>query len=306
MMASITNCYETLERSKTMNLKALRCCVEISRQGSFTKAAQSLHIAQPALSMAVTRLEEELGVMLFNRAGRQVHPTSEGARFLARVECALHELDTARQELRDLVDLHSGEVRLGVPPMFGLNYLPTLLSAFRQRYPGITMTVVEGSADDISKQLERREIDLALLESRRVTPAWESVMLGEDEMVLCMHTDHPLATRPHLEPEDLADVEMVLFDRSFLQRHLLDQFVADGGVRYRMAMQSNFVSLVVEAVRQRVGVATLLRSVQQSTPGVVGVPFKPSQQMSFRLCWRQGEYLSLAARRFTDFVRETE
>ncbi|MBV6288919.1 LysR family transcriptional regulator [Pseudomonas aegrilactucae] len=286
-----------------MNLKALRCCVEIIRQGSFTKAAQSLHIAQPALSMAVTRLEEELGVMLFNRIGRRVTTTAEGERYLARVESALRELDTARQELRDMVDLQSGEVRLGIPPMFGLYYLPTLLSAFRQAYPGVIMSVAEGSADDISQRLERREIDLALLESRRVTSTWDSVLLGEDEMVLCMHPDHPLATRPHLEAADLHEVDMAVFDQTFLQRHLLDDFVAARGIAYRTALQSNFVSLVIQAARDKVGIATLLRSVQQCTPGLVAVPFQPAQPMSFRLCWRQAEYLPLATRRFIDFVQ---
>ncbi|MFP3863378.1 LysR family transcriptional regulator [Pseudomonas capeferrum] len=287
-----------------MNLKALRCCVEVNRQGSFTKAAKSLHIAQPALSMAITRLEEELGMMLFNRAGRHVVPTAEGERFLARIDSVLRELDTARQELRDMGDLQSGEVRLGIPPMFGLYYLPRLLSSFRKAYPGVVMTVLEGSADDISQRLERREIDVALLESRRVIPSWESVLLSKDEMVLCMHADHPLATLPHLEPGDLQDVEMAVFDSTFLQRHMLDAFVATQGVRYRTALQSNFVSLVIQAAQDNVGIATLLRSVQQCTPGLVGIPFEPAQHMDFRLCWRRGEYLALASQRFIAFVRE--
>lgn len=174
-----------------MNLKALRCCVEIVRQGSFTKAAQHLHIAQPALSMAVTRLEEELGVTLFNRTTRKVILTAEGEQFLPRIASALREMDVARQELRDMADLKRGEVRLGIPPMFGLHYVPGLMNAFRKSYPGIAMTVFEGSAEDIGHRLEQREIDLALLESRRVPPDKESILLGSDEMLACMHPDHP-------------------------------------------------------------------------------------------------------------------
>ena len=113
-----------------MNLKALRCCVEIVRQGSFTKAAQHLHIAQPAPSMAVTRLEEELGVSLFNRTTRKVVLTVEGEQFLPRIASALREMDVARQALRDMADLKRGEVRLGIPPMFGLHYVPGLMNAF--------------------------------------------------------------------------------------------------------------------------------------------------------------------------------
>lgn len=287
-----------------MNLKALQCCVEVARQGSFTKAAQALHIAQPALSMAVSRLEEELGVTLFNRAARQISVTAEGQRFLARVEESLAMLDMARQELRDMTQLHSGEIHVGVPPMFGLNHIPDLLSAFRKDYPGIGMTVVEGSADDISQRLQNREIDVALLETRRVDSAWDSVPLGTDEMVLCMDEQHPLAGEPFLEASRLQDVDMVVFDQTFLQRHLLDAYCHAGGVNYRIALQSNFVSLVIKATRDGIGISTLLRSVQEREPGIRGVPFNPAQIMSFSLCWRANEYLSLANKRFIEFAQK--
>jgi DNA-binding transcriptional LysR family regulator len=282
-----------------MNLKALRCCVEVARQGSFTNAAHSLHIAQPALSMAVGRMEEELGVTLFNRAGRKITVTAEGQRFLTRVEVAL--LDMARQELRDMTQLESGEIRLGVPPMFGLNYIPEVLSAFRTQYPGIVMTVLEGSADDISQRLEDRSIDVALLESRRVKSSWDSVLLGTDEMVLCMNEHNPLAQEPFLEARHLQDEPMVVFDQTFLQRHLLDAFCDAGGANYRIALQSNFVSLVIKATADGMGISTLLRSVQEREPGILGVPFKPAQTMSFSLCWRADEYLSFANKRFVEF-----
>ncbi|AHG39317.1 LysR family transcriptional regulator [Pseudomonas syringae CC1557] len=289
-----------------MNLKALRCCVEVARQGSFTNAAQSLHIAQPALSMAVSRMEEELGVTLFNRAGRKITVTAEGQSFLARVQVALLELDMARQELRDMTQLQSGEIRVGVPPMFGLNYIPEVLSAFRIQHPGIVMTVLEGSADDISQRLEDRKIDIALLESRRVQSSWDSVLLGTDEMVLCMNKDNPLALEPFLEARHLQDEPMVVFDETFLQRHLLDAFCDAGSANYRIALQSNFVSLVIKATVDGMGISTLLRSVQERVSSIVGVPFKPAQTMSFSLCWRANEYLSFANKRFVDFVQTTD
>lgn len=231
--------------------------------------------------------------------------TAEGEQFLPRIASALREMDVARQELRDMADLKRGEVRLGIPPMFGLHYVPGLMNAFRQSYPGIAMTVFEGSAADIGQRLEQREIDLALLESRRVPLDKESILLGSDEMLACMHPDHPYAGKAFLTAEDLRNTDMVVFDRTFVQRHLLDAFFAEHGITYQVALQSNFVSLVVQAALDNMGVATLLRSVQQRTPGIVGVPFRPAQQMSFRLCWRSGEYLSLASKRFIDFAAQT-
>jgi DNA-binding transcriptional LysR family regulator len=286
-----------------MNLKALEYCVEIARQGSFTKAAQALHVAQPALSMAVGRLEDELGVALFNRATRQISVTAEGQLFLARAEACLQGLAGARRELQDLTQLHSGEIRIGVPPMYGIRHIPELLMQFRARYPGIAMHVVEGSADDISERLGTRQIDVALLESRRVDAGWESVLLGSDEMVLCVSDRHPLASELSIPAERLKDEAMLVFDNTFLQRHLLDAFCSDARVSFNVALESNFVPLVIAATRSGMGASTLLRSVQEQEPGLVGVSFEPAQFMHFNLCWRASEYLSQANRRFIETAR---
>lgn len=286
-----------------MNLKALEYCVEIARQGSFTKAAQVLHVAQPALSMAVGRLEDELGVALFNRATRQISVTAEGQLFLARAEACLLGLQGARRELQDLNQLHSGEIRVGVPPMYGIRHIPELLMQFRARYPGIAMHVVEGSADDISERLATRDIDVALLESRRVDPGWESVLLGSDEMVLCMAAHHRLARAASISAPQLQDEAMLVFDNTFLQRHLLDTFCSNARVRFNIALESNFVPLVIAATRSGMGVSTLLRSVQEQEPGIAGVSFEPAQFMHFNLCWRASEYLSQANRRFIETAK---
>lgn len=286
-----------------MNLKALEYCVEIARQGSFTKAALALHVAQPALSMAVSRLENELGVALFNRATRQISVTAEGQLFLARAEASLQGLAGARRELQDLTQLHSGEIRIGVPPMYGIRHIPELLMQFRARYPGIAMHVVEGSADDISERLATRQIDVALLESRRVDPGWESVLLGSDEMVLCMNDRHPLAAQASIRAEQLKDEALLVFDNTFLQRHLLEAFCSQARVGFKIALESNFVPLVIAATRSGMGVSTLLRSVQEQEPGLVGVSFEPAQFMHFNLCWRASEYLSQANRRFIETAK---
>ena len=286
-----------------MNLKALEYCVEIARQGSFTKAAQALHVAQPALSMAVSRLEDELGVALFNRATRQISVTAEGQLFLARAEACLQGLAGARRELQDLTHLHSGEIRVGIPPMYGIRHIPELLMQFRAHYPGIAMHVVEGSADDISARLATRDIDVALLESRRVDPDWQSLLLGSDEMVLCMAEDHPLACLSSLSAQRLQHEPMLVFDNTFLQRHLLDAFCSNARVRFNIALESNFVPLVIAATRSGMGLSTLLRSVQEQEPGLAGVSFEPAQFMHFNLCWRGSEYLSQANRRFIETAK---
>ena len=96
---------------------------------------------------------------------------------------------------------------------------------------------------------------------------------------------------------------MLVFDNTFLQRHLLDAFCSNDRVRSNIALESNFVPLVIAATRNGMGVSTLLRSVQQQEPGLAGVSFEPAQFMHFNLCWRGSEYLSQANRRFIETAK---
>src|SRR6185369_11245553 len=164
-----------------MDVRALRYSLAIARFGSFTKAAESLHVAQPALSVSIRKLENELGVTLFVRKAHSVEPTVEGRILLARAERIFNEIDSAINEIADVVELRTGGIRLGMPPMFGLEYFPNLIAQFHAAYPGIALTVIEGSADEIGRHLDAGEIDLAMLESRRVRPQWRQVQVGKEE-----------------------------------------------------------------------------------------------------------------------------
>ena len=286
-----------------MDIRVLRYCEAVARRGSFTRAAEELHIAQPALSVAIKKLEEELGVNLFVRTrNRAVTPTPEGDLLLRRAERLFREMDAVRSELADAVELRAGEIRVGMPPMYGLHYFPSLLKAFHEAYPGIVITAIEGSAGEIKSMLDDRKIDLAILESRRVQRGWASVIVGDAEVVLCVNNAHPLAGLTQLEDQQLGDLPMILFEGSFLQRNVLDQRCQRAGVRYRTVMQSNFVPLIYQAVVDGLGAATLLKSMTDIDERLTGVPFNPPEVFEFALCWLDDSYLSKANQAFVDFA----
>jgi LysR family cyn operon transcriptional activator len=286
-----------------MDLRTLRYCEAVVRLGSMTRAAEVLHVAQPALSVAIKKLEEELGVTLFARQrNRRVTVTPEGQILLKRVERLFQEVDSARRELADAVELRSGEVKIGLPPMYGLRYFPPLMTAFHSTYPGLTLTAIEGSAGKIGGLLDKGEIDLAILESRRVRTGWERVKVGEDEMALCVRRDHSLAGRNRVSGHDLDGLPMVVFDESFLQRNVLDKICHEAGAKFRVIVQSNFVSFVYHAAANGLGAATLLRSMVESDAQLIAVSFDPPEIFHFNLCWLDGRYLSKANKAFVDFA----
>jgi DNA-binding transcriptional LysR family regulator len=285
-----------------MDLRALRYSLAIARFGSFTRAAESLHVAQPALSVAIKKLEGELGVTLFVRKAHRVEPTIEGRILLARAERIFTEMDSAIHEIADAVELRSGVVRLGMPPMFGLEYFPSVIAQFHAAYPTISMTVVEGSADEVGGLLDSGAIDIAMIESRRVRPQWKQVQVGREEMVLCVAPGHPLAKRKSIPGSDLDGLPMVLFNGTFIQREILDKLCKRGGSKPAVVLQSNSVGLIRRAVADGVGAATLLRSLAGGTPPLVAISFEPKEILRFSLCWRDENYLSKANRALVDFA----
>jgi len=285
-----------------MDVRALRYSLAIARFGSFTRAAESLHVAQPALSVAIKKLEAELGVTLFLRKAHRVEPTVEGRILLARAERIFNEMDAAIHEIADAIELRTGVIRLGMPPMFGLEYFPNVIAQFHAAYPNISITVVEGSADEVGGLLDAGGIDIAMIESRRVRPQWKQVQVGREEMVLCVAPGHPLARRKSIAGSELDGLPMALFNGTFIQREILDKLCKRGGAKPRVVLQSNSVALIRRAVADGLGAATLLRSLAAGTPPLVAVSFEPKEILRFSLCWRDENYLSKANRALVDFA----
>lgn len=288
-----------------MDLRTLRYCDAVFRLGSMTRAAEVLHVAQPALSVAIKKLEEELGVTLFVRQrNKRLTLTPEGQILLKRAERLFQEVDSARRELDDAAHLRTGEVKIGMPPMYGLQFFPSLMVAFHSTYPGLVVTALEGSAGEISGLLDSGEIDLALLETRRIRSGWAHAQIGEEEIVLCVRRDHALAGRNRVSGKELDGLPVVALDESFLQRNVLDERCERAGAKYRLVMCSNYVPLVRQAALDGLGATTLIRSMVEAEPQLAALSFDPPEVFHFSLCWLNERYLSKANRAFVDFALE--
>ena len=258
-----------------MNLKALEYCVEIARQGSFTKAAQALHVAQPALSMAVGRLEEELGVALFNRATRQISVTAEGQLFLARAEACLEGLAGARRELQDLTQLHSGEIRVGVPPMYGIRHIPELLMQFRARYPGITVNLRLGNAQETLAALLSEHADVAVLTEVEPRNGLHLQPLSESRICALVPASHPWAKQPEgIHLEHLHEVIMVLREPGSITRRTFDDACLATGVQPKVLLELDSREAVTEAVAAELGVGVVSSIEVSPDPRVQAIPLR--------------------------------
>jgi LysR family transcriptional activator of glutamate synthase operon len=145
-----------------MELRQLVYFEAVVRCGGFSRAGEELHIAQPAVSAQVRRLEAELGTTLLRRTTRHVELTAAGELFLVRVRRVIEQLDVARAELDELANVLRGRVRIGATPVLGSLDLPAAMAGFHRSRPDVTLSLRTGLIADLLAALDADEIDLAL------------------------------------------------------------------------------------------------------------------------------------------------
>jgi DNA-binding transcriptional LysR family regulator len=178
-----------------MQLQQLRYVVCVAEERRFTRAASTLHVAQPSVSGAVAALEHELGAPLFHRDRNEVTLTGAGEVFLPWARQVLADCEAGTAAVRDLLGLQRGRLVLGATPSLTTNLLPAVLASFCTDHPGLEVTVHEAGSEDLVDRLEKREMDLAVVILPVDRPWVETSRLAEEELVLAVDPGHPLAAR---------------------------------------------------------------------------------------------------------------
>ncbi|HWI41460.1 MAG TPA: LysR substrate-binding domain-containing protein [Verrucomicrobiae bacterium] len=287
-----------------MDLRQLRAFVEIARTGSFTRAAERLHVAQPAVSMAVRRLEEELEVLLFSRREKRVSLTGEGEVFLRHAERILENCRSAETEMAELKGLSRGEVRVGIPPMMSSYYFPRVIRDFRERYPNLQLSVYGDGAARIQQMIARGEIDMGVIAGPRVPEGLRARRFLREEIVACVPAAHPLAAAGSVSAAVFLREPLVLFKGGYYMRELMDDLMRGSGGAPRVVFETNLFSLIRSLVKEGLGISTFLRMVVTGDPELAAVAFDPPLHLDLHIAWKEDAYLSRANRAFIDFLME--
>ncbi|MBI1940454.1 MAG: LysR family transcriptional regulator [Acidobacteria bacterium] len=178
-----------------MELHQLRYFMAVARFNSFTRAAEHEHVAQPSLSQQIRKLEDELGVRLFDRLGRRIRLTPFGVRFQDHARRVQEEVDGARQEVEELLGLRRGTVWLGAIPTIAPYLLPRTLADFAKANPKISVSVREDLTDSLLGQLAAGDLDLALMSLPIKGSEFVAQLLFNEKMLLAVPTRHRLWRR---------------------------------------------------------------------------------------------------------------
>ncbi|MBE3559006.1 MAG: LysR family transcriptional regulator [Ktedonobacteraceae bacterium] len=286
-----------------MDLLQLRYFQTVARLEHMTHAARELAIAQPSLSQTIARLEEELGAPLFDRQGRQIRLNQPGRLFLQHVERVFSELEQGKREIADLTGLERGHVALAV---IGSYLLPDLLKAFLSLYPHISFRLFQQhSTLTVLHQLENSNIDLCITSPPIQQPGIGWVSLITEEIFLVVPPHHRLAGAGSIRLGEVAHETFVGLKPGNSMRDITDDFCRRAGFTPNVAFEGDEPEVVRGLVGAGLGIAfwPALAWRNPSVSGVVRLHVtEPVCQRTIGLAWLQGRYLSLAARRFREFV----
>jgi len=186
-----------------MEVHQLRYFCAVARHGTFTRASEVEHVAQPSLSQQILKLEGELGARLFDRGPRSAKLTVFGKAFLPKAEGILRQLEEARTELRDMSGNEKGEVSVGIIPTIAAYLLPRLLNGFTARYPLITIKIIEDITPTLIQRLHEGTIDLAVAALPIPGNELGSVELFEEKFYAVLPEKHRLASRASVSLAEL-------------------------------------------------------------------------------------------------------
>ena len=293
-----------------MDLRQLRYLVALAEEGHFTRAAARMHIAQPALSQQIRRLEDEVGLALVDRTTRRVALTDAGALLVDHARRALGEVDAARAELADLAGVRAGHLVIGAMQSLGPFDLTILLAAFHARYPAVELTVQEEVSGELLAMLRTDAVDMAFVSlAERVEDEGMAVQpLLTEPLVVLLAPDHPLARRKRLRFADLRDERFISFREGAGLRRILNTAAQEAGFEAQVAFETNEIERARALASRGLGVTVVPESDGHGHgPPVVAVGLhRPTLTRDVTLVWRRNRRHTPAARAFLDLARHAD
>lgn len=242
-------------------LDQLRILKAIAAEGSFKRAADSLYVSQPAVSLQVQNLERSLAVPLFDRGGRRAQLTEAGYLLLEYGDRILSLCQETCRAIEDLQNLQGGTLIIGASQTTGTYLLPRMIGQFRQRYPEVAVQLHVHSTRRTAWAVANGQIDLAIIGGElppELQESLEVIPYAEDELALIMPVFHPLATNDTIARGDLYKLKFITLDSQSTIRKVIDQVLARGGIetrRLRVEMELNSIEAIKNAVQSGLGVA---------------------------------------------------
>jgi len=285
-----------------MDLRKLEIFACVAQLQSFSKAAQQLHMAQPAVSIAVRKLEEELNHQLLERHKRSIRLTSQGEIALKKAQQILQQVGELKESMSELDNLLRGELSIACPSMLATYYFPQLLGNFLGQHPGLTASIIQSGTPKIETMLLQDEVELGVITVQGKHEGLEVIPLIKQQVVVCVGEQHPLKDRKRINIKQLNHASMVLYQADYLIRQKLDNLCKQENVTLDIRMQSNFLPLLTNMVKNNLGATVGLEMMANQEAGIFGIQLQPKMEIQMAVARRKGRTISPANQAFLDWL----
>jgi DNA-binding transcriptional LysR family regulator len=267
---------------------------------SITKAAGELHVSQPSVTVAIQKLEEELGVPLFDRSQKQIALTSEGQACLRRTDDILARIRDLVSEMNDYRFAQKGIIKIGITPVIGAYFFPAALARFQKIHPRVQVAVIEEGSLSLRKRLARGELDLTMMITSKTSSHLETVPVAKGQLLTCFSRHNPLGKLRKIPFAKLRDQPFIMFREDTYSRQMILDECARNHFTPRIVFSSSQIESVMGMVGQGVGISFLLDAIVTKYPEVVGRPLSKPLLLEAGLAWSKDRYLSKAAKLLMD------
>lgn len=283
-----------------MELRTLRYFLTTASEGNITRAADVLHVTQPTLSRQLMDLEKELGTTLVIRGKKGLSLTDDGLFFRQRAEEIVELADRLEQRFAEKSDSVTGVINIGASEAIGSRMMAKLICQFSQKYPLVQFNLYNEMADTIKDRLDKGLADIGLLLEPIDVYKYEYLRLAQKETWgILMRTDHPLADREVITPEDICDSPLILPMREKVREDIIN-WIGKDEKKLRIPLSYTLLSNAVLLVEEGMGCAFCLDGALavRNSPALKFIPIYPEKMTRSVLVWKKNQLFSPATSLF--------
>jgi DNA-binding transcriptional LysR family regulator len=288
-----------------VTLRQVRAFVVLARTGSFTEAANVLHVTQSALSGLVKELEQVLEVQLVNRTTRRMQLSDVGRGFFPLADKILQDLDGALGEIADLKALKKGIVRIAVPQLMACTLMPEVIAAYTEEHPAVQVRLADCVVEDVLRKVQSGEVDFGIGPERDAAPEIVASLLFEMPFMLVFRKGHPLEKQARIDWADTVRFPFIALQGEFAEKLARELHASSRELTLRPSNEVAFMTTALSMVRTGLGITACL----PYAASLVG-PFdlnmrllhNPTLTRRFHVFTRKGRSLSPAAESLLEFL----
>ena len=263
------------------NLSQYKIFYEVAKAGNISKAAKELYISQPAISKAISKLEDSLKVSLFTRSSRGVHLTPEGELLFGHVQTAFQALDLGEQELKRIQEFNIGHLRIGVSNTLCKYILLPYLKNFIEQYPHIKITIEGQATAKTISMLEQHTLDVGLVAEPSIHSglSFIPVMDIQDIFVCTRHYLNNLYLREGSGADLFTCGNIMLLDQNNMTRHHVDNYLKENSIELKQVLEVTTMDLLIEFAKISLGIACVIKELVQKeleSSRLMEIPLKAS------------------------------